>query len=120
MHEIGLCEGILDSVLRRARGREVSVVRVRVGVLHVVDEESMAQGFSLVAHGTEAAAARLEIVTVPVKVVCRDCGYDQQTFDLIVSCPRCHGHIGVIGGDDLVLESLTYAKTAAPVAHGGD
>ena len=55
MHEYGLAEGVLASVRQRADGRKVAGLRVRFGVRHAVDEESLAQAFSFVAEGTEAA-----------------------------------------------------------------
>lgn len=64
MHEIGLCEGIIDAVERRAAGRRVLAVRVRAGsTLRVVDE-ALDQAFELVSEGTVAEGARVELVPV--------------------------------------------------------
>jgi len=68
MHEFGLCEGVVDAVRQRARGRRVTGVRVRFGVRHAVDEESLAQAFSMLTEGTEAAGAAVELVTVPATI----------------------------------------------------
>ena len=65
MHEYGLAEGVLATVRQRAGGRKVAGIRVRFGVRHAVDSESMEQAFGFVAEGTEAAGARVELVTVP-------------------------------------------------------
>ena len=54
MHEYGLAEGVLATVRQRAAGRKVAGIRVRFGVKHAVDEESMAQAWGFVAEGTEA------------------------------------------------------------------
>ena len=75
MHEYGLAEGVLATVRQRADGRKVAGIRVRFGVRHAVDSESMAQAFSFVAEGTEAAGAAVELVTVPATITCRDCGW---------------------------------------------
>ena len=64
MHEFGLCEGVVDAVRQRAGGRQVTGVRVRFGVRHAVDEESLVQAFSMLAEGTESAGAAVELVTV--------------------------------------------------------
>ena len=58
MHEYGLCEGVLDAVRQRAEGRKVAEVKVRFGVRHAVDQESLSQAFGFVAEGTEAARRR--------------------------------------------------------------
>jgi hydrogenase nickel incorporation protein HypA/HybF len=114
MHEFGLCEGVLEAVRTRAAGRPVSGIRVRCGVRHAVDPETMAQAFGFVATGTEAEGATVEVVTVPVTVNCRDCGSVTESTDPLTGCPRCQGNdVEVTGGDELVLESVRYAPTMA-------
>lgn len=65
MHEIGYCEGILEAVEARADGRRVVGVRVRVGEQHRVVGDALEQSFALVATGTLADGASVELVTVP-------------------------------------------------------
>ncbi|MBV9093647.1 MAG: hydrogenase maturation nickel metallochaperone HypA [Streptosporangiaceae bacterium] len=111
MHEFGLCEGVLEAVRRRAAGRKVSAIRVRFGVRHAVDAESLSQAFSMVAEGTEAAGAAVDLVTVPARVTCRGCGYSGQTTDPLAICPRCgSADAEITGGDEMVLESISYAS----------
>lgn len=64
MHEIGLCEGILDAVERRAGGRKVLAVRVRAGQRLCVVEPALDQAFTLVSEGTVAEGARVELIQV--------------------------------------------------------
>jgi hydrogenase nickel incorporation protein HypA/HybF len=114
MHEFGLCEGVLDAVRQRAGGRRVTGVRVRFGVRHAVDEESLAQAFAMMSEGTEAAGAAVELVTVPATIACPDCGFRGETTDLLATCPTCASpDAQVSGGDEMTLESITYA--APPV-----
>ncbi len=111
VHEFGLCEGVLEAVLARAAGRRVARVRVRCGVRHAVDPDSMAQAFGLVAAGTEADGATVDLVTVPATVACRDCGIASESADLLAVCPRCGGaDVETTGGDELVLESVSYLR----------
>ena len=65
MHEYGLAEGVLATVRQHADGRKVAGIRVRFGVKHAVDEESMAQAWGFVAEGTEAEGSAVALVTVP-------------------------------------------------------
>jgi hydrogenase nickel incorporation protein HypA/HybF len=109
VHEFGLCEGVLETVCRRAVGRPVRRVRVRAGIRHAVDPQSMAQAFRLVSQGTEAADATVEVVTVPARLTCRACGATAETTDLLAVCGRCHSDdVELHGGDELVLESIEY------------
>jgi len=110
MHEFGLSEGVLAAVRQRAGGRQVAGVRVRFGVRHAVDQDSLAQAFSVVAEGTEAAGAAVELVTVPALIACRHCGFSGETADLLAVCPNCAGtNVEISGGDEMVLESIRYA-----------
>ena len=49
MHEYGMCDGIVDAIQRRAAGRRVARVKVRVGVMHRIVEEAFQHAF---AHGS--------------------------------------------------------------------
>lgn len=65
MHELGLCESLLDAVERRAAGRRVLGVKFRVGEQHRVVDEALDQAFAMVAEGTVAEGARVELEIVP-------------------------------------------------------
>lgn len=65
MHEVGLCEAILDAVERRAKGRPVAGVTVRIGTGHAVVEGALEQSFELVTEGSVAEGASIGLVTVP-------------------------------------------------------
>jgi hydrogenase nickel incorporation protein HypA/HybF len=121
MHEYGLAEGVLASVRQRAAGRTVAGLRVRFGVRHAVDEESLAQAFSFVADGTEAAGAAVHLVTVPATLTCRDCGQTADTTDVLAACPHCAGeNVEITGGDEMTLESITYEPAPAPSPSGAE
>ena len=114
MHEYGLAEGVLAAVRQRADGRKVAGIKVRFGVRHAVDAESLAQAFGFVAAGTEAAGAAVDLVTVPATITCRDCGLVAETTDVLAACPRCAGtDVEITGGDEMTLESITYEAAAA-------
>jgi hydrogenase nickel incorporation protein HypA/HybF len=114
MHEYGLAEGVLDSVRQRAGGRQVAGLRVRFGVRHAVDEESLAQAFGFVAEGTEAAGAEVKLITVPATLTCQDCGQAAETTDVLAVCPHCAGeNVDITGGDEMTLESITYEPVPA-------
>lgn len=65
MHEMGLCESLLDAVERRAAGRRVLGVKFRVGEQHRVVDEALDQAFAMLAVGTVAEGATVVLETVP-------------------------------------------------------
>jgi hydrogenase nickel incorporation protein HypA/HybF len=114
MHEFGLSEGVLATVRQRASGRKVAGIRVRFGVRHHVDQESLAHAFGVVAEGTEAEGAAVELVTVPATLTCRGCGFGGETTDVLAICPRCAGDdVEISGGDEMTLESISYLPVPA-------
>jgi hydrogenase nickel incorporation protein HypA/HybF len=109
MHEWGYCEGILEAVRRRAAGRRVKRVRLRVGVLHRLDKEALQQAFSLSASGSETEDAILDLVFIPTRWRCRSCGEGSEAADIIAVCSGCGGtEVEVSGGDEMILESVEY------------
>lgn len=119
MHELGLCEAIVAAVERRAAGRRVTRVRVRVGALHGVAEPALAQAFELAAGGTVAEGATVDLVVLPVRVACHACGHATQAQALPAACPACGAtSLDVHGGDELLLESIQLAAPAD--SNGGE
>lgn len=119
MHEIGLCEPIVDAVERQAAGRRVTGVRVRVGARHAVVPESFDMAFAMVADGTVAADATVDLVVTPATAVCISCGRRAESADPLAACAGC-GEVGLemTGGDELVLESIELAAAAPPDEKG--
>jgi hydrogenase nickel incorporation protein HypA/HybF len=116
VHEIGYCESVLEVVERRAAGRRVDRVGVRVGALHRVLPEAFEQSFQLVAAGGVADGATTDVVTVPARAACRACGQAFETGDPAPACPACGGlEVEVTGGDELVLEWVRYAGSDGDV-----
>jgi hydrogenase nickel incorporation protein HypA/HybF len=115
VHEMGLCEAIVDATVRRAAGRPVSRVRVRV-TGHPVDRDVLDMGFRLAAAGTVAESAAVDVVVDPPAVRCRGCGALEPAPDALAlaACRRCGG-IDVEIDDDggVALESITYGAAAA-------
>jgi hydrogenase nickel incorporation protein HypA/HybF len=118
VHELGLCEGIVEAAARRAAGRRVRSLRVRIGG-HPVDPGVIRQGVEVAAIGTVVEGAVLDLVVEPLAARCRDCG-QQAPADgaaAMSACERCGGvDIEVTGSEQVILESISVAAaTEAPV-----
>ncbi|MDH2429034.1 hydrogenase maturation nickel metallochaperone HypA [Sphaerisporangium sp. TRM90804] len=113
MHEFGIAESILAAVEGRADGRRVRRARVQVGALLRVAEPSINDAFTVVAEGTVAEGARLDLVTLPVRLTCRACGNAGTSVDPYAVCSACGStDLDSEGGDDLVLESIQLAEAS--------
>jgi hydrogenase nickel incorporation protein HypA/HybF len=111
VHELGLCEAIMVAVERRAAGRKVLGVRVRIGARHQVVQAAFDQAFTMVAMGTVAEDAAVEWIIVPVQVTCGACGHQGETTDVWATCAHCGSpDLDITGGDDLMLESIEVSR----------
>ncbi len=93
MHELSIAASIVESVAEAAGrypGARVQVVRLRVGALASVVEDSLQFCWELATEGTPIAGAALAIRTLPVIVHCDACGAETE-LDGVQSfrCPRC-------------------------------
>lgn len=121
VHELGYCEGVLDAVERRAAGRPVARVGVRVGALHRIEPAAFQHSFALVAAGGVAAGATTELVVVPAQGYCQPCSSSFESTDSMPACPGCGRPAdAVTGGDELVLEWVQYAEGVDGAGHGAD
>jgi hydrogenase nickel incorporation protein HypA/HybF len=111
MHEFGIAEAILSAIEHRAAGRPVRQARVRAGALLRVTEPAINQAFTMVAEGSPAEGAHVELVIVPAQLTCRSCGSTTTSPDPYVTCPSCGGaDVDIEGGDGLILESIQMAE----------
>ena len=109
MHEVSLCEGVLQIIEEQGRIDgfcRVRTVRLEIGRLAGVEAEAMRFGFDAVAKGSIADGARLEIVEIPGTAWCPHCRRHVGVELRFDACPHCgHGPLALTGGDRMrVLE----------------
>jgi len=108
------CDGVLEAVERRAAGRPVARIGVRIGVIHRVVAEAFEQSFQIAAVGGPAEGATTDLIVLPVHGHCMDCRVDFHATDPAPACPSCGSlEVAVEGGDEVVLEWLEYVDTGA-------
>ena len=109
MHELGLCTSIVDAIEQRAGERSVSACGCASGRLHHVHPEAFDQSFAVAAMGTVAEDAAAELVLLPVRARCASCGSTWDAEEIPLACPVCSAvDVELVGGDELVLESIEY------------
>jgi hydrogenase nickel incorporation protein HypA/HybF len=110
VHELSLVASafeILEDEARKHGARRVSRVVLRVGVMSGVVPDLLASAFEMYKKGTIAETARLEIVPVPVKVRCPDCGGETVREESDFSCAACGSRrVEIVEGRDLVVGTI--------------
>lgn len=93
MHELSIVASIVDTVtesLAAYPGARVMEVRLRVGALTAVVEDSLQFCYGIATEGTALAGSALVVTTLPVLVHCAACGRDG-AIESVQSfrCPHC-------------------------------
>ena len=112
MHELSVSSSVVDTVLKHAAGRRVTVVSLRIGHLRQVVPDSLAFYFELVSRETLCEGARLEQEYVPARLRCAGCASEWDPEDAWFRCTRCGGPGEVIAGDELEVESIEVEEAA--------
>lgn len=92
MHELSMVSGILRLVQETAREHHAQrIVRVRValGLLACVEAQTLSACFDIVAEGTIAEGATLEVDIVPLSCTCTGCGHMFELTRRVFVCPAC-------------------------------
>jgi hydrogenase nickel incorporation protein HypA/HybF len=111
MHELSLCDAIVNTTMKHADGRIVQQVTVRIGHLRQVVPDALLFGWQLLTDSTELKGASLVIEPVPATVSCRDCAA-QTTLDLpILACGTCGSfEVTLLTGEEFLIVSMEVAE----------
>ena len=110
MHELSLIASVFEVLEEKAREHgavRVTAVVLKIGVMAGVVPELLESAFEIYKKGTIAASARLEIVPVPIRLRCPDCGGEAACEDADFSCAACGSRrIEIVEGRDLIVERI--------------
>ena len=120
MHELSVCQALIEQVARIARdndARRVVSIVVTVGPLSGVEPQLLEHAYPIASAGTVAEDARLVIETAPVRVRCRSCGAETDAQANRLLCGACDDwRVDVIRGEEMVL-SRVEIETEATAIH---
>lgn len=114
MHELAIADSVVQISCRHAAGRQVTKVYLKVGHLRQVVPSALAFSFELVAQGTPAEGAELEIEEVPATGSCGACGAESRLESFPLQCGACGGFdLQIREGEELYVESLEMEEQPA-------
>lgn len=111
MHELGLTQGIVDIAVEHAGKNDASRilrVKVKIGDMMAVVEDSMQFYFDYLTADTIASGAKLEIEHIPIVIRCASCGEVSRVSEFeVYTCPRC-GSLAVelLSGKEFYIDSI--------------
>ena len=113
MHELSLSGAIVNTVVKHADGRPVSVVTMRIGALRQVVPDTLDFYFGFVSKGTVCEGARLDQELIPAGLRCATCEREWEIELPIFMCPACGsgGSVEVASGEEFEVESIEVEET---------
>jgi hydrogenase nickel incorporation protein HypA/HybF len=120
MHELSIVASIVDSVtesLAAYPGACVKEVRLRVGVLASVVEDSLQFCYGIATEGTALEGSKLVVQLLPVIAHCDACGRDAEIASLqSFRCPHCDEPVGDLRqGRELEIDSIEIEEAEETV-----
>ncbi len=119
MHELSVCQALIDQVARVAREQRaarVSAIHVSVGPLSGIEPQLLEQAYPLAAAGSLAEEAELCIESAPIRVYCDQCEQESTAYAnrlcALVQCSNWHVELVVVSGDELLLTHVEFIQGA--------
>ena len=107
MHELSVAGAVVDTAIKHAGGRPVTLVSLRVGRLRQVVPDTLEFYFEFVARGTVCEGARLEQEIVEASLRCNPCELAWAIEIPAFRCPTCGGaDVEVASGNEFEVESI--------------
>ncbi len=111
MHELSIVSSIVDSVtetLTAYPGAKVKEVRLRIGTLAAVVEDSLQFCYEIATEDTPLQGSKLVVKILPVMMRCDKCAQDVEIASLqSFRCPRCDEPVSDLRqGRELEIESI--------------
>ena len=110
MHELSITQHILDWALKEAK--KLDAVRIRrihlvLGPFCGIVPQCVQMYMELLAEGTIAEGVVIDADTLPLKVLCRDCGRESQITRRHIACPFCGSlRLKILSGKECLIDSL--------------
>jgi hydrogenase nickel incorporation protein HypA/HybF len=115
VHELSICSSIADITARRAAGRTVKVINVRVGQLRQIVPDTLVYCWELVSAGTTLEGSRISVEPVPARIRCRSCEVVAELGDLpSFACGGCGAiDVEIVSGEEFLITSLEVTEEGA-------
>ncbi len=107
MHELSVASAVLNTAVKHAATRSVSVVSLRVGRLRQVVPDSLQFYFEIVSRDTVCEGAQLELSEISARLGCSDCAQEWEPEIPAFRCPRCgSAAVQVLAGEELEVDYI--------------
>lgn len=114
MHELAICQSLMDQVTGIALERDaqsVASIIVGIGPLSGVEVSLLKNAYSIACAGTVAENAELVIECLPLRVRCTQCDSESEVLPNKLTCKQCGDwRTTLVSGDEMMLMSVELRK----------
>jgi hydrogenase nickel incorporation protein HypA/HybF len=122
MHELSICQALIEQVedIAAQRGSRVRQVFLGIGPLAGVDAQLIKDAYPIACAGTAAEGSELNVENTELRVRCRGCSAETIAMPNRLVCGACGDwHTELLTGDELLLlrVELETREDAVEIAH---
>ena len=120
MHELAICQSLMDqveSIAAERNARCVTSIVVGMGPLSGVEAQLLKNAYPVASAGTIAEDAELIIEYLPIRVKCSQCDSESDALPNKLVCKQCGDwRTTLVSGDELLLMSVELERSKEPVS----
>lgn len=109
MHELGIAQEIITIVAERAGEARVLRVVLEIGKHSLILPDAIRFCFDLCSEGTVVEGARLEILEIPGRARCRECGAEIAMEEPFGACACGSSDLQWQSGDEIRIKEMEVA-----------
>lgn len=109
MHELGITRNVVAICSERAAGNRVLRVTLEIGTLSAVMPDALRFCFDVCAKGTPLEGALLDVVEIPGRARCEDCGGEVAMASLSGQCACGSRRLRLFAGEELKIREMEVA-----------
>jgi hydrogenase nickel incorporation protein HypA/HybF len=110
MHELSVAQeilGIVNQYLSNPLPNTVKSIKVKVGKLSNILPDSLTFCFEALTSQTPLEGTKIEILQIPVKIICINCNKESEIDPPVFACPVCgNNRIKIISGTELQVDEI--------------
>jgi hydrogenase nickel incorporation protein HypA/HybF len=110
MHELSIAQEILrivDQYLPNPTPDSVKYVKIKVGKLANILNDSLSFCYDALTENTPLAGSKLQITELPIKILCVSCNKESEIEPPVFACPDCgNNQLKIISGTELQVDEI--------------
>lgn len=110
MHELSVAQeilGIVNQYVPDPKLNSVKSVKVKIGKLSNILTDSLTFCFEAITSDTPLNGAKLEVIEIPVKIICSNCNKESEIEPPVFACPVCgNNQIKIVSGTELRVDEI--------------